>query len=211
MLRQHSDTSIPYWLLFSSLYLIPPLSPSPSAANSAANLFCQEVWSQCEPGNSEPAGQLPVWAISIWNTEPKLILGECVRRARWRFQPIGHAAHILPLLLEAGPGQSCCLAAGKPKRSQLQVSLVNAFTYTNTYWRYLSTLDQHIHTVFTILATLHTCSDVQVGSSACVYSPPHLCKQWWCKLVNCQKLPCIVLKASYSHDKIKWVNEKLYY
>ncbi len=85
-------TPLPNPPLSSSLYLIPscfavvfprhPPSflPSPSAAaNGAAHLLRQEVRSQREPGDSEPAGQLPVWTVSPGNTKPKLVLGERVR------------------------------------------------------------------------------------------------------------------------------------
>ena len=84
----------------------------PSAANCATHLLRQEVWSQREPGDSEPAGHLPVWTVSPGNAGAELVLGERVRRARWRGQPVGHAAHVLPLLLSPGPGQGRRLATG---------------------------------------------------------------------------------------------------
>lgn len=133
-----------HYFLISSLLLylipssfaaaLPSLLLCPSAANSAAHLLCQEVWSQREPGDSESAGQLPVWTISPGNARLKFLLGERVRRTGRRGESVRHAAHVLPLLLTAGAGQSCRLAAGKPKGSQLQVSF--AMTYAN-YWTLL--------------------------------------------------------------------------
>ena len=140
-----------FFLLFiSSLPTLLPSSyttlPSPSAANCAAHLLRQEVWSQREPGDCEPAGQLPVRTFPPGDAEPELVLGERVRRARRRGQPVGHAAHILPLLLTAGPGQSRRLTAGEPEGSQLQVSFVN-------YTPWSSSWDTCIH--------IHRCTSVE--------------------------------------------------
>lgn len=120
-------SSVPASLFCAPTSPAPPIPPSlpphsASAANSASHLLCQEVWSQREPGDSEPAGRLPVWTVPPGNVGSKLVLGERVRRARWRGQSVGHTAHVLPLLLATGLGQGFRLAARKPKGSQLQVS-----------------------------------------------------------------------------------------
>lgn len=158
-------------LLLCSPFPAPSLLPFPSAANGAAHLLCQEVWSQRKPGDSEPAGRVPVWTVSPGNAEPELILGERVRRARWRGQSVGHAAHVLPLLLTTGPGQSCRLAAGKPKGSQLQVGLANTCTFTcaNTFsFHSPSTHATIIH--HSIVTQLHRHPQVHFG-----LCQPHPC------------------------------------
>lgn len=123
------------------LYLIPPClapplpsrpPPGPSAANGAAHLLRQEVRSQRESGDSQPAGRLPVRTFPQGNAGLKLILGERLRRARRRGQPVGRAAYVLPLLLAAGSGQSRRLSAGESEGSQLQVSLRDKWVRLST-------------------------------------------------------------------------------
>lgn len=124
LFTQHSSFLQPLW----------PKNPNPpwsnllssiSAANHSAHFLRQEVWSQCEPGDREPTGLILVRTPSSGNTGAKLLLGEHVRWAGWCGQPLGYAAHVLPLLLTPGPGQSRCLSAGEPEGSQLQVCFVN--------------------------------------------------------------------------------------
>lgn len=158
------------FLIFSFLlYLIPPgfaveppttSLPCPSAANGAAHLLRQEVWSQREPGDSEPAGQLPVRNVSPGNARPALVLGERLRRAGRCGQSVRHAAHVLPLLLAAGSGQSCRLAAGEPEGSQLQVSSVNAYANISVWF---------------VLTALPPTAPASRCTSLCVCSEPRPC------------------------------------
>lgn len=181
-------------LLRSSVPRPPASLPFPSAANGATHLLCQKVWSQREPGDSEPAGHLPVWTVPPGDAGAQLILGEHVWWAGRRGQPVGHAAHILPLLLTPGPGQGHRLAAGKPQGSQLQVCFVNMhrFAYANTSL-FLST------STHTSSSLQHTCICRCISAWLCSQKPPTPMLAWetttyiqiFCISVNTFSLPGI--------------------
>lgn len=112
-----------YQCLFVCAFTLFILSSSlSSSANHQAYVLREEVWSQRESRDREPAGCLPVREYASGHAGSQSLLGKCFWRSWWDSQPVRYAAHALPRLRPIGPGTNCQLITGRPQWHPLQVS-----------------------------------------------------------------------------------------